>query len=246
MSKAILRKRILALTIALVIMTPLSAVAAKWQWNRHIERETRNALVTTNAALPISQLEDVLDGNTILSKNEWQRVEVVGHFDEEHQKLLRKQSLNGRPGFIVVTPFITNLNQRLLIERGWVAGDGQIPDPATSLAVDQEEQTITARIRILYGTAELDPKDLPPFQTNHISTMLTADTVIAYFELMDSASKEKLELLPWPELEAGPHLGYVGQWIIIGLSGIVVYIMVMRRLREEYRSEHQASDTKSA
>jgi cytochrome oxidase assembly protein ShyY1 len=76
--------------------------------------------------------------------------------------------------------------------------------------------------------------------------MLKGDTVIAYFELIESPVAQELELLPWPELEAGPHLGYVGQWIIIGLSGIVVYIVVMRRLREEYREENQASDTKSA
>ena len=38
-----------------------------------------------------------------------------------------------------------------------------------------------------------------------------------------------------PAVEAGPHLGYVGQWILIGIASISVYVTVLRSFRREER-----------
>jgi cytochrome oxidase assembly protein ShyY1 len=39
-----------------------------------------------------------------------------------------------------------------------------------------------------------------------------------------------------PEPESGPHLGYVGQWILIGITAVVAYVLILRRMREESQS----------
>jgi cytochrome oxidase assembly protein ShyY1 len=36
--------------------------------------------------------------------------------------------------------------------------------------------------------------------------------------------------LPLPQMTAGPHLGYVGQWILIAIFAIAVYVIALRNL----------------
>jgi cytochrome oxidase assembly protein ShyY1 len=36
--------------------------------------------------------------------------------------------------------------------------------------------------------------------------------------------------LPLPEMTAGPHLGYVGQWILIAIFAVAVYVIALRNL----------------
>jgi cytochrome oxidase assembly protein ShyY1 len=234
-------KRVIALTAVLIIIAPISAIAAKWQWNRHIERDTRNELISRNA------VQDVVAWNSLKTSQvtpqlEWRRVALIGKFDQSRQKLWRKQPFNGEPGFIAVTPFRTVSGDEFLVERGWVAADGKLPVSKTDVSIDAAEQRIVVRMRLMPEGATEDPNDLPAGQTNSPGTMKAAQTVNGLFELVDGESPQQLTPIPLPELDAGPHVGYVGQWIIIGISAIVVYITVLRRLRIEY----QASETKSA
>ena len=240
MARGQLLKRIIALSVALAIVAPISVVAARWQWNRHIERETRNNLITLNVQRPAADIASVVTAS-VTAQQEWMSVSARGRFDPNKQKLWRKQPLNGEPGFIVITPFELITGQELLVARGWVAADGRNPTSSTSLKIDAAEQTITVRIRLLPESSEPDPTDLPSGQTNSPRTMMSPQTIIGLFELRDAASPQTLTPIPLPQLEAGPHLGYVGQWIIICISAFVVYITVMRRLRIDY----QANATKS-
>jgi cytochrome oxidase assembly protein ShyY1 len=50
-----------------------------------------------------------------------------------------------------------------------------------------------------------------------------------------------LTLLPLPELSEGPHLSYVGQWILIGLASIVIWVIVVRREAAHGREQATAS-----
>ncbi len=233
-------KRIIALTVALIVVTPLSAVAAHWQWNRHIERDSRNTLISRNAVMAAVPWQKLITSE-VEAAQEWRTVSAVGHFELHKQKLWRKQPLNGEPGFIMVTPFVADNGSVLLIARGWVAADGRSPAKNVNLAVSEDTQKIEVRVRLLPLNDSVDPSDLPTGQTNSPRTMKTTHTVDGLFELLESQSPQRLTNIPLPELESGPHLGYVGQWIIIGCSAIFVYITVLRRLREQY----QARDTKS-
>jgi cytochrome oxidase assembly protein ShyY1 len=233
-------KRIIALTVALIVVAPLSAVAAQWQWHRHIERDTRNSLIAHNAILDPIPWNRLLDSKVEPSM-EWRTVSATGRFDNKAQKLWRKQPLNGEPGFIMITPFITDDGSVLLIARGWIAADGREPASSVTLSISDEHQEISARTRILPTDNSTDPTDLPTGQTNSPRTLLTSSTVDGLFELLSSNTSQHLTPIPLPELDSGPHVGYVGQWIIIGLSAVFVYITVLRRLRTEY----QARETKS-
>ena len=56
--------------------------------------------------------------NTI--KKNYQRVKVKGKYDFDQQIYLYSLNDSGKPGFDVITPFKTNKNENILINRGWI------------------------------------------------------------------------------------------------------------------------------
>ncbi|MEY2635368.1 MAG: hypothetical protein RIS75_1308 [Actinomycetota bacterium] len=231
------RSQLVALTVAMLLMVPLTAIAARWQWNRYLERDTRNNLIVTNANSTPVPVESLLRPDAEPhADDEWAMVTMSGTYQTENQKLWRRQPLNGAPGFIVITPLLTDTGLRVLVARGWVPAIGRDPNPEVNLAVESGTHVVTGRIRLLSPGDNQDPSDLPVGVTNSPQTMLDSQTPIALIEMTDDDRDFALTLLPLPEITGGPHLGYVGQWILIGAGTIGVYIIVVRRSREAARN----------
>lgn len=218
------RKRIASLTLALVLVTPLSVVAARWQWSRHLERDALNqAVLTAERAEPVAWQRLLADGYA--PSDEWRRVTAVGSWEAGGQLLVRKQVVDRAVGFTVMTPFRTEDGTLLFVVRGWVASaDDVIPAPPSG------DTRVVLRIRAVSGEGPMGAADLPAGQVNRLDPKALAagrTYAPALFELMDPVP-EGMTPLPWPELTDGPHVSYTVQWILIGLTGIVVYIRVFR------------------
>lgn len=212
-------KRIAALTLTLVVVFPLAIVAANWQWNRHHEREFLNTQITKSIEnSPISINTAVLPNN--LAKQEYRKVSIAGQNGQEIT-WWRKQSLDGIPGYIALTTFEFMDGTQIVLALGWSA------QPIENLAADFSQAV--ARIRFIRNF-EKDPGDLPINQTNTPASILRQDEKI-YLELV-TPKFERLTALPLPQMTAGPHLGYVGQWILIAIFAIAVYIIAIRNLPE--------------
>lgn len=217
------RRRIAGLTAALIVVVPLSIVAGRWQWQRHLERDAMNRAVLTSEALAPVPWQRLLAGGYRESVD-WRRVTATGTWVPSGQLLVRKQVVNGSVGFSVATPFRADDGTLLYILRGWIA-DAASPIPVPPSGVE----TVTVRVRPVEGDGPLGASDLPAGQVNRIDPAILAKGtphVEAVFELLDPVPPQ-LVPLPWPELSEGPHLGYVLQWGLIGLTAIFVYIRVM-------------------
>ena len=209
-------QRIAALTLTLVIIFPLALVAAKWQWSRHLEREHLNVQLEkaiSTEPKPLSQISD----SKSLSAMEYQSIKIDAVIDSQIT-WWRKQSLDGIPGFVALVA-ITENKESYVLALGW----SQQP---VSMKLDSQISGV-ARIRIIHSFSS-DPSDLPSQQTNSPATVLPQkDTV--YLELVSPKFK-KLAQIPLPEITAGPHLGYVGQWILIAIFAVAVYVVAIRNL----------------
>lgn len=217
------KQRIAGLTVALILVTPLSIVAARWQWSRHLERDALNAAVISAEQSQPTPWQEVASGN-VASTAEWRRVTAVGKWRTDQQWLVRKQVVGGEVGFTVLTPFIASDGTTLAVLRGWVqSADAVIPPPPQGIA------KVLLRVRLPQGDGPIRPSDLPAGQINRVDPRaLTAGTTSgAVFELLDPVP-DGLVPLPWPELTSGPHVSYFFQWILIGLTGVVVYVRVFR------------------
>lgn len=218
------RKRLASLTLALVLVTPLSVVAARWQWSRHLERDALNqAVLAAERAEPVAWQRLLGDGYS--TADEWRRVSAVGTWLPDGQLLVRKQVVDRAVGFTVMTPLRATDGSLLYVARGWVrAAEDAIPAPPGG------EVRVVLRIRGINGEGPMGAPDLPVGQVNRIDPAVLASGAPhapALFELIDPVPAG-LTPLPWPELSDGPHVSYTVQWILIGLTGIVVYVRVFR------------------
>jgi surfeit locus 1 family protein len=51
----------------------------------------------------------------------YRRIELAGHYRPDVQILLDNMTLNGRPGYEVITPFVIGPGPWVLVNRGWIA-----------------------------------------------------------------------------------------------------------------------------
>jgi len=210
-------KRIAALTLTLILIFPLAIVAANWQMNRHHEREKLNSQITqaiNSKPLKIDSAKDLAKSMSL----EYRKVSISG--DATGQTTWwRKQSLDGIPGFIALTPFQFSNGSKVVLALGWASQ----PFDLNQI----QSNNYLARIRLIRNF-EKDPGDLPVNQTNTPASVIAGNDRI-YLEII-SPKINKLSALPLPEITAGPHLGYVGQWILIAIFAVVVYVIAIRNL----------------
>ena len=216
------RRRILALTGTLLVVLPISAVAANWQWSRHLAREARNQQIELAAATPaMSYPGPLADGYQ--ETDRFRKLIVTGSWLPGETQYVRKAVVNGSVGFGVMTPFRAETGQLLLVQRGWNAEPTATTPQTTST-------TITVRVQAVQAGGPMRPDDLPSGQINWIDPTELAvgrphDS--ATFDLVDPIPND-LVALPAPTTSSGPHVGYTVHWILIGIAAIIIYIRLLR------------------
>ena len=225
-----MKRRLAALTAALIVVVPLSVVAARWQWSRHVERDSRNAQITLAQESPASPFPGPLaDGYQ--ASDRYRRIRVSGSFDYANQLLVRKSVVDGNVGFNILTPFVTDGGVELFVIRGWSE------QPVARQTRQSTETTVELRIQAVLPNGDMRPSDLPPDQINWVDPLeLGRDRAVtdAVFELVSPADPA-LVTIPGPTITSGPHVSYTVQWILIGLTAVIVYVRVIRRELQDSR-----------
>lgn len=216
------RKRILALTGTLLVVLPISAIAANWQWNRHLAREARNQQIELATVTPATRYPGPL-GDGYQDADRFRRLMVTGSWLPQETQYIRKTVVNGSVGFGVMTPFRSDTGQLLFIRRGW-------SDQPSAPALQTTAVTITVRIEAVQPDGLMRPADLPRDQINWIDPETLAvgrPYVAATFDLIDP-NQSVLVAIPAPTTSSGPHVGYTIHWILIGIAAIIIYIRLLR------------------
>jgi cytochrome oxidase assembly protein ShyY1 len=215
-------QRIIALTLALIVVLPISFLAANWQLSRHQEREERNQLILDARVAEPRDIQE-FKGE---SPSEYTPVRISGVANDE-DGLWRRQILNGMPGFTVLQNFLLEDGSTVTVALGW----SQTPEIATDLLTLEQPFVAYVRYPSARGTS---PTDVPSGQFNYVSELMS-DDFLFYAQLKNAP--HNLTTIGLPEVEAGPHLGYVGQWILIGIAFFVLYVLALRRIRENHAKE---------
>ena len=209
-----------------------------WQLRRLDQRRDYVAEVQERALMDPVRLEDALDGEFL----EYRTVAVTGEFDAGEEVLLRGRSLEGQPGYNVLTPLVLEDGSAVLIERGWVSY-GTETAPVVNAPPPAGEVVVTGRLREPGGRAEgtfgpRDPAEGELEQTYYVDVrrlqpQMPYELVPAYVELLDVEPPHPQTLplpLPEPVLDEGPHLGYAIQWFSFAVIGVVGYAFLMRHV----------------
>lgn len=227
-------KKLLPTLLALLVM--LAAVRlAIWQLER---AESKQELLSSWEHAPALALESV-DADT----PRFSRVEGRGRFDGEHHILLDNQTLQGRHGVHVYTPFRREPDGRVfLVNRGWIPAaypprDGrralprEIPTPAETLAIGGTLND-PPRVGAKLGRAgALDEHDWPNlmtyFEIDRIREVLGPEVDGRIIQL-NADHPAGFEGRDWPVVNMPPerHRAYAFQWFLIALAVFVIWVVL--------------------
>ena len=134
------------LTHLVVIAIAVSFVSlGMWQVRRHYEQAEENTRVEAQLASEPAPVGDALGSPDI----DLLPVSATGTFDADEQLQLAPRSRNERPGFEVLTPLRLDDGRALLVNRGWMPLDSELPAPPTG------EVTVVGRLRTPFDTRQV-------------------------------------------------------------------------------------------
>lgn len=249
MYRFLLTRKWLGLALVVLLLVPTFLLLARWQWHRHLSRAAYNTAVSGHQAQPTVPLDSLLTATVLADPVPplpqalvWRNVTVSGSYLPIQRQYVRRQTLNMSDGFWVIAPFKADSGAVLAVNRGWVPATGgpttspQVPAPPTG------HVTITGRLRSSGWIVGDIPADLPADQTTTLDVARVVPSgssgYPAYLELASSTPPDSATLtpIPLPTLDAGPHLGYMLEWIAFAILAVVGYGILARREAQERRT----------
>ena len=166
-----------------------------------------------------------------LIKKNYQRVKAKGKFDFDKQIYLYSLNDNGKPGYDVVTPFRTNKNVNVLINRGWINKELK-NNPSINSNIDSE-QKIVGLLRKIYKPnickPDNDLKNNIWFSINLEDFKETTGEQFSEFVIFLEDNQVKAPLPKKISIDVpNNHLKYAITWYAISIS-IIFYYLYFRR-----------------
>ena len=164
-------------------------------------------------------------------KKNYQRVQAQGKFDFDKQIYLYSLNDNGKPGYDVVTPFRTNKNENVLINRGWINKELKGNPNINSELLN--EQKIFGLLRKIYKPNMFKPdNDLKNniwFSINLEDLKETTGEQFNEFVIFLEDNQTKTPLPKKISIDVpNNHLKYAITWYSISIS-IIIYYLYFRR-----------------
>ena len=231
-------KRIVSAGLLALILFALCLQGARWQYDRHEVRHSKNELIRENIKKPAITERELATPVDVA----WRTIVIEGKFIPEKEILVRNRYHEGQYGFGVVTLFESSSGKRYWVDRGWVIAGPDALTPPEVKEVDSEKVSITGRVRVsdieaqISGTVFAVPGKDGSSKLKKWDRQSSLKTEPIYFDLI---SANRVNLNPdvptlLPELSDGPHLAYSVQWILF--AGMVLFGLYLV-IREERRPQ---------
>jgi surfeit locus 1 family protein len=204
-----------------------------WKENLIAEREAR--VTAAPIALPAAGADP--------ASVEYRRVRLEGTFRHDKELFLGARSLNGNPGYHVLTPFELAGDSAVLIDRGWVPVERKAPE---SRAEGQlaGRQTIDGIVRVPPGKVWMQPDNEPANNMwffLDLPAMKAASGVDIRTDLyVDAGAAENPGKYPvggQTRIELpNDHLQYAITWGLLAVALAVIYVLYHLKLERERRT----------
>lgn len=228
-------------TLATVAGLAVFVSLGLWQLERAAEKRellAREAQRGEEAALR------ALPGTGPLSESElYARAELTGRYEADRQVLLDNMTLDGRVGYQVLTPLRLDSGERVLVNRGWVAGGTSRAD-LPEVDVPEGPHRVSGRLVHLprpglrLGDSDPgEPGDPWPrvllYPTVEVLRTALGEPVPDYQLQLDPAAPHGYERR-WEIMTMEPerHIGYAVQWFAFAAVLMAIwFILTLRRGR---------------
>ena len=208
----------------------------RMQWKTALIDEIQSRI----AAAPAPLAEVLAEAGDDLTDVQYRRVSLSGTFRHDAEMYLAARSMNGNPGYHVVTPFQVTGDGIVLVDRGWVPLERKLPDARAEGQV-AGPVTIEGVIRVPRPVKSwLQPDNEP------------ANNMWVWVDLPAMAARAGAGDVAAVYVEAGPaetpggfpiggqtrvnlpndHLQYAITWYAFAVILAVIYVIYHRRPRE--------------
>lgn len=223
-------------TLATLIVLPIFISLGFWQLQRAEEKKILLQQYEQRAGKPLQLHAIKSDGRDY----QYSLVKLTGHFDNEHNFLLDNKIYQKRVGYQVLTPFIIDNEQQLiLINRGWIP-QGQSRQILPTIATVSGEQT-------LQGSLYIPPKNFILSATEENNTwprVVQGINIVAFEKNLGQSLRPWIVLLDpkdkngfvreWqPVVATAPqkNIGYAVQWF--SFAGVLCVIYIFLNLKRK-------------
>lgn len=247
-----------------------------WQLNKGEQKaEFNHRLEVAMEKDPVALSEVIpADGSSAGIDKEWTHVRLQGRFIEDAQVLLRNRPVNGTPAFHVLTPFKTDDQRTILVNRGWVwpVVGAEVPEIPHA---PEGETTVTGYLRMSEaepGTGPIEADGYTQVSGMHTASIgdlerdnldkaqgLSANQktpLASEYVQMDEASVNgindshdgdaALTAIPLPQLDNGPHTSYGFQWITFGIMAPAALAwFAWSEIRERRREKDEIAEAEA-
>lgn len=228
-----------------------------WQWHRLQERKDFNALVEERSDEDVVRIEDLVPPGTPVTDTsaadavEWRPAQAEGTYLDDLSMLVVNRSQGGAAGSNLVTPLELADGQVLLVNRGFIALDTDIPAaPSGAVKVAGVLRSTEERRFGQLTSSDSAPDDgiteVPRLDLEGLAEELDLDLLPVSLEAQVSvpADSDALAAIAAPELDQGPHLSYAIQWLIFATCVVVGWVFAVRRSIRTHAAE--AADAASS
>ncbi|HEX6638840.1 MAG TPA: SURF1 family protein [Steroidobacteraceae bacterium] len=216
------------MTLATLVLFAAFVSLGRWQWHRGVAKEAVWAEFDRDGAA------QALGTRNPEELPRFAHVTLEGRYLPAHQFVLDNRSHQGRPGYEVLTPFVTDGGRRLLVNRGWLPFTGfrdQLPEVGFEA---QPHATISGRLEDLpapgLASGRAPPDDgaswpkLTSFPT-HEELARALDLRVGERILLLDPQMPHGYLREWqpPGLDPSRHFSYAIQWWGFAVVLLVIY-----------------------
>lgn len=234
-----MRISVLLLAVSLLAVTALAQLGL-WQMSRAAEKERLQQAIDARAAWPVLGNAG-LAGGAQAEAQLHQRVLLRGRWQPAATLYLDNRPMNGRAGFIVVTPLkLEGREDAIAVQRGWVPRDAS--DRTHLVEVPTPDGLVEVVGRLASPPGALLELGRDPDTPGRIRQNLRLDAYSLEFgqrllplTVLQAAPPQEGLLRDWPSpvVNVHRHYGYAVQWFAMSalVAGLYVWFQLIRPRR---------------
>lgn len=235
------------LVIAALLGMALTSRLGWWQLERATQKLSMQEAVELRGRLPALGNAELSASESALEPQLNRRVELRGRWLREHTVFLENRPMDGRVGFIVLTPLqLEGREAAVLVQRGWTPRD--MRDRSLTPKLDDPDGVVNLRGRLsatpsrVLGLGEAGSGairqnlDSAGFARETGLNLLAATVLqLEPVQLADRPVNDGLKRdWPAPDLGLQKHYGYAFQWFALCALILILYVwfqIIRPRLR---------------
>lgn len=233
-----MRARRFLVLLAALAGVALAARLGLWQLSRAAEKEAQQAALESRSQEPPLAPALLAHSPDEAAAQQHRRITLQGRWIGARTVFLDNRAMDGRAGFIVVTPLALPDGDAVLVQRGWAPRDAaertRVPPVASPEGVVTVEGRVQAPPSRLY---ELGAEGQGAIRQNLDLDAFARETGLRLRPLSvqqaDGAAADADGLLrhwPAPAFDVHKHYGYAFQWFALAalITGLYVWFQLVR------------------